>query len=158
MRLMTAGPDGVRDPFPNTFAASKAFAGSGFSGSSVRPIVISFSSFTPASTRVRAVFGGCLSAFPRVIVTHAVLGHLVVQSRPKPRGGSIARYRHFAEAQPLLNDLFYEKREAALTGKQGWLVLERDGYIDGEYELRRAHVGLRRNWTTPRDSAPVPKV
>jgi hypothetical protein len=36
------------------------------------------------------VFGGCLSAFPRVIVTHAVLGHLVVQSRPKPRGGSIA--------------------------------------------------------------------
>ena len=82
--------DGVRDPFPNTFAASKAFAGSGFSGSSVRPIVISFSSFTPASTRVRAVFGGCLSAFRRVIVTHAVLGHLVVQSRPKPRGGSIA--------------------------------------------------------------------
>jgi hypothetical protein len=68
------------------------------------------------------------------------------------------RYRHFAEAQPLLNYLFYEKREAALTGKQGWLVLERDGYIDGEYELRRAHVGLRRNWTTPRDSAPVPKV
>src|SRR5208283_5199372 len=48
---MTAGPDGVRDPVPNTDAASQAFPPSGFPGSSVRPIVISFSSFTPASTR-----------------------------------------------------------------------------------------------------------
>src|SRR4249919_4228480 len=48
---MTAGPDGIRDPNPNTSAASKAGAPNGFSGSSVRPIVISFSSFIPASTR-----------------------------------------------------------------------------------------------------------
>src|SRR5208337_4289809 len=68
---MTAGPDGVRDPVPNTDAASQAFAPSGFSGSSVRPIVISFSSFTPASTRGSGVTGCCRSAVTRVIVTHA---------------------------------------------------------------------------------------
>src|SRR5271165_402816 len=66
-RLMTAGPDGVRDPVPNTDAALKAVATRGFSGSSVRPIVISLCSFTPASTRGRTVSGGCLCAFPRVI-------------------------------------------------------------------------------------------
>jgi hypothetical protein len=38
-QLMNAGPDGVRDPVPNTDAASKAGATSGFSASSVRPIV-----------------------------------------------------------------------------------------------------------------------
>ena len=38
-QLMTAGPDGVRDPVPNTDAASKAGATSGFSASSVRLIV-----------------------------------------------------------------------------------------------------------------------
>jgi DNA-binding winged helix-turn-helix (wHTH) protein len=48
---MTAGPDGFRDPAPNMEATSRAAATSGFSGSSVRPIVISFSSFTPAPTR-----------------------------------------------------------------------------------------------------------
>src|ERR1700676_2565203 len=48
---MSAGPDGFRDPAPNNFAASKAGTLIGFSGSSVRPIVISFSSFIPASTR-----------------------------------------------------------------------------------------------------------
>jgi hypothetical protein len=47
---MTAGPDGVRDPAPNTEAALIAVAPNGFSGSSVRPIVISFCSFTPAPT------------------------------------------------------------------------------------------------------------
>jgi hypothetical protein len=70
-RLMTAGPDGVRDPVPNTWAASKACAPNGFSGSSVRPIVISFSSFIPAATRSRTVLDGYLSAFPRVIVARA---------------------------------------------------------------------------------------
>src|SRR5271163_1212359 len=49
---MSAGPDGFRDPAPNNFAASKAGTLIGFSGSSVRPIVISFSSFIPALTRV----------------------------------------------------------------------------------------------------------
>jgi DNA invertase Pin-like site-specific DNA recombinase len=38
-------------PVPNNFAALKAGTLIGFSGSSVRPIVISFSSFTPASGR-----------------------------------------------------------------------------------------------------------
>ena len=37
-RRMTAGPDGIRDPVPNSRAASKATGFSGFSGSSVRPI------------------------------------------------------------------------------------------------------------------------
>jgi len=50
-RRMSAGPDGVRDPLPSNDAASKAVVRNGFSGSSVRPIVISFSSFTLASTR-----------------------------------------------------------------------------------------------------------
>jgi hypothetical protein len=82
---MTAGPDGVRDPVPNMDAASKAGATSGFSGSSVRPIVISFGSFIPASTRG---FGGlCLPARYR---GPCHVGHPDAQSRPKPRGGSIA--------------------------------------------------------------------
>src|SRR5271170_7507603 len=67
-----AGPDGVRDPNPNMNAALKAFAPNGFSGSSVRPIVISFSSFTPASRRVQAVLDDCRPAVARVIATHAV--------------------------------------------------------------------------------------
>jgi hypothetical protein len=50
----------------NTRAASKACAPNGFSGSSVRPIVISCSSFTPPSTRVRTMLSGWLSVLPRV--------------------------------------------------------------------------------------------
>jgi hypothetical protein len=48
--VMAAGPDGFRDPAPNKLAASKAVAPDGFSGSSVRPMVISFSFRTLAST------------------------------------------------------------------------------------------------------------
>src|ERR1700686_1274714 len=48
---MSAGPDGVRDPVPNIRAALTAFEHNGFSGSPIRPVVISFSSFIPASTR-----------------------------------------------------------------------------------------------------------
>src|SRR5258707_6928865 len=47
---MTAGPDGIRDPAPNKVAAFTAVESDGFSGSSGRPIVISFSSLTPAPT------------------------------------------------------------------------------------------------------------
>src|ERR1700712_692099 len=71
-RLMTAGPAGGRDPVPNHRAASKACAPNGFSGSSVRPIVISFSSFIPASTRVWTVLSSCLSVCPRVVATDAI--------------------------------------------------------------------------------------
>src|ERR1700733_7542273 len=67
-----AGPDGVRDPNPNMNAASKACTPRGFSGSSLRPIVISFSSFPPASTRVQAVLGDCRPAVARVVATHIV--------------------------------------------------------------------------------------
>src|SRR5215213_283246 len=49
--------DGIRDPVPNSCAASRATGLCGFSGSSVRPIVISLRSFTPASTRARAGLG-----------------------------------------------------------------------------------------------------
>jgi hypothetical protein len=56
---------------PNTRAASKACAPSGFSGSSARPIVISCSSFTPTSTRVRTTLSRWLSVLPRVIATDA---------------------------------------------------------------------------------------
>ena len=48
---MTAGPDGVRDPVPNSPAASRATGFNGISGSSVRPIAISLGFFTLASTR-----------------------------------------------------------------------------------------------------------
>src|SRR5271165_6815612 len=48
---MSAGPDEVRDPVPNIGAALTAFERNGFSGSPIRPVVISLSSFTPASTR-----------------------------------------------------------------------------------------------------------
>jgi hypothetical protein len=41
---MTAGLDGFRDPVPNSTSTSKAEGTTGFSGSSVRPIVISMSS------------------------------------------------------------------------------------------------------------------
>jgi hypothetical protein len=50
-RLMTAGPGGVRDPVPNRQATLKAVTQDGFSRSSVRPIVISFSCFMLASAR-----------------------------------------------------------------------------------------------------------
>ena len=48
---LAAGPDGFRDPIPNNDAASRAIASVGFTGSSVRPIVISFRSSTPANAR-----------------------------------------------------------------------------------------------------------
>ncbi len=69
---MSAGPDGIRDPAPNNFAASKAGTLIGFSGSSVRPIVISFSSFIPASTRAYGDDRQTPASATRVIVTHAV--------------------------------------------------------------------------------------
>ena len=87
---MSAGPDGVRDPLPSNDAASKAAVRNGFCGSSVRPIVISFSSFTPASTRGSR--GHRLMPATRRARHRdpCRMGHLVVQSRPKPLGGSIA--------------------------------------------------------------------
>src|SRR4051794_23682268 len=69
---MTAGPDGFRDPVPNKHAASRAVTLDGFSGSSVLPIVISFCSFTPASTRGRAKHWQVLTNRPRVVVAYAV--------------------------------------------------------------------------------------
>jgi len=87
---MAAGPDGIRDPAPNRLAASKAAVLDGFSGSSVRPMVISFSSRPLASTRGSAgdrPLPVCPATRHRG-PCHA--GHPVVQSRPKPRGGSIA--------------------------------------------------------------------
>ena len=86
---MAAGPDGIRDPAPNRRAASKAAVLDGFSGSSVRPMVISFSSHTLASTRGS---GGDLPLPVCPATRHrgpCRAGHPVVQSRPKPRGGSI---------------------------------------------------------------------
>ena len=85
---MTAGPDGVRDPVPNMNAASQAFAPSGFPGSSVRPIVISFSSFTPASTRGSSRHRLLPVGRDARHRDPCQSGRLVVQSRPKPRGGS----------------------------------------------------------------------
>jgi hypothetical protein len=88
--IMTAGPDGIRDPVPNKVAAFMAVESDGLSGSSVRPIVISLSSLAPAPTR------GAKGRRPRPASRRArhhvrlPAGHLVVQSRPKPRGGSIA--------------------------------------------------------------------
>jgi hypothetical protein len=64
-------PDGVRDPVPNNFAASRAGTLIGFSGSSVRPIVISFSSVTPASTHASDDDQRTPVLATRVIVTHA---------------------------------------------------------------------------------------
>src|ERR1700733_4607827 len=75
---MTAGPDGIRDPNPNTCAASRAGAPNGFSGSSVRPIVISFSSFTPASTRVSSGHQLMPACRPTRHRDPCRLGHLVV--------------------------------------------------------------------------------
>src|SRR5882757_442167 len=65
---MTAGPDGVRDPVPNNPAASRATGSNGFFGSSVRPIVISVSSCTLASTRGSGGDRLVPAALPRVIV------------------------------------------------------------------------------------------
>jgi hypothetical protein len=83
-------PDGVRDPLPSNDTASKAAVQNGFFGSSVRPIVISFKLFHPGiNARFRRTPADtdkppCASSWPMPS------GHLVVQSRPKPRGGSIA--------------------------------------------------------------------
>src|SRR5215213_649544 len=72
---MTAGPDGIRDPVPNTDAAWRAVAPHGFSGSSVRPIVISFRSVTPASTRAWTVWGEHLA-----VLAHVVRGPVPVRA------------------------------------------------------------------------------
>jgi hypothetical protein len=85
---MAAGPDGIRDPAPNKPAASKAVDPDGFSRSSVRPMVISLRSHTLASTRGSGgdrLLPVCLATRPRGPFR---TGHLVDQSRPKPRGGS----------------------------------------------------------------------
>src|ERR1039458_897529 len=68
---MAAGPDGIRDPAPNKPAASRAIDPTRFSGSSVRPIVISFSTFTLQRPAARGVAGFCRSPAPRVIVPRA---------------------------------------------------------------------------------------
>src|ERR1700727_1286370 len=65
---MTAGPDGFRDPVPNNPAASRATGSNGFFGSSGRPIVISVSSCTLASTRGSDGDRLVPTALPRVIV------------------------------------------------------------------------------------------
>ena len=52
---MAAGPDGIRDPVPNKPAASRAIDPDGISGSSVRPIVISVSTFTLRRPVLRAM-------------------------------------------------------------------------------------------------------
>jgi hypothetical protein len=68
---MTAGPDGVRDPVPNTWAASKSLC-----TKRVLWIVGSTDRHLPQlfhpGINARSSGGGCLSASPRVIVTHAV--------------------------------------------------------------------------------------
>src|ERR1700723_3128289 len=63
-----AGPDGVRDPVPNNPTTSRATGSNGFFGSSVRPIVISVSSCTLASTRGSDGDRLVPAALPRVIV------------------------------------------------------------------------------------------
>src|SRR5664279_3980033 len=70
-RRMSAGPDGVRDPVPNNSATSKAGTLIGVSGSSVRPIVISFSSSSRHQRAVLLVTDGCRQTATRVIVAHA---------------------------------------------------------------------------------------
>lgn len=47
----------------------------------------------------------------------------------------------YPEAPLLIEHLFLTKREAALIGKQGWLVLERAGKIHGEYLTSGAVTG-----------------
>lgn len=47
----------------------------------------------------------------------------------------------YPEAPLLLEHLFLTKREASLIGKQGWLVLEKDGLIHGEYMTAGAVTG-----------------
>jgi len=59
--VMAAGPDGSRDPAPNKPAASRAMDPTSFSGSSVRPIVISFNTFTRQRPVARAAVGVCRS-------------------------------------------------------------------------------------------------
>src|ERR1700676_4917375 len=68
---MSAGPDGIRDPAPNNFAGESRHANR-VSGSSVRPIVISISSFIPALTRAYGDGQHMPTPVTRVIVTHAV--------------------------------------------------------------------------------------
>jgi hypothetical protein len=85
--IMTAGPDGVRDPAPNKVAAFTAVASDGvlwIFGSTDRHLIQlchpgtnAWGRRVPASCRARH------HGQPRP-------GRLVVQSRPKPRGGSIA--------------------------------------------------------------------
>ena len=87
---ITAGPDGVRGPVPNSRATSRATGCDGFSGSSVRPIRHLCQLFHPgidARLNRSPVGAGFPSTRHR---DPCQPGHLVVQSRPKPRGGSIA--------------------------------------------------------------------
>ena len=69
---MAAGPDGIRDPAPNKSAASRAPDPDGFSGSSVRPIVISFSTFSRQQPVTQAPAFQRRPPLPRVIVPRAV--------------------------------------------------------------------------------------
>jgi len=83
---------------PNSPAASKAETLNGFSGSSVRPIVISLSSFTLASTRGSGSTSWCQSAVTRVIAPSA--GIPADRSRSV---GTFASLAHACRAIPLLN-------------------------------------------------------
>jgi len=88
---MSAGPDGFRDPTPNKPAASKAIDRDGFSGSSVRPIVISFSSHILASMSSAGITSPPTLVGPR----HA--SHLV--HRPNSRGAWLNHGRSRAVVQ-----------------------------------------------------------
>ena len=85
---MTAGPDGVRDPVPNTDAASQAVATSGFwiVGSTDRHLIQLFHPGINARFRRHRLLPVGRDARHR---DPCQAGHLVVQSRPKPRGGSL---------------------------------------------------------------------
>ena len=85
-RRMTAGPDGVRDPVLNTDAAWRAVAPHRFSGSSVRPIVISLRSFTPAPTRAWAALGDRRAVLARIVRDPVPVRTVFLFSRGRSRG------------------------------------------------------------------------
>jgi len=76
--VMAAGPDGFRDPVPSKPAASKAIDRNGFSGSTVRPIVISFSFHILASTGGGTAAGPCRPCFPARYLGPCRMGHAAV--------------------------------------------------------------------------------
>ena len=87
---MTAGPDGFRDPVPNSPSASKARTLTGFSGSSVRPIVISMSSLTrqpraaqPPARRVASWPRLGPGSFGRLVTAEAVRQFRIAGDRPR---------------------------------------------------------------------------